>query len=265
MWSRIDLKFRGKSAFRKNYGRCVLVALILMLLLADGSSSGSGVNNRNQNDSSGNYSVSIGDNQIHYSLPFGLNQNVEFSASNIVGNIFQAIWWFVSTGFMLVIAVVVLFFGILVSNPMEVGGCRFFVENASVSQDPTGVGEILFSFKSGYYGKTVVTMLLRNLYIFLWGLLFIIPGIIKSYEYRMIPYLLADAPDLSREEAFKISKELMDGQKMNAFVLDLSFIGWKLLSACTCGLLGIFYVNPYQHATNAELFLELKREYFGQR
>lgn len=108
-------------------------------------------------------------------------------------------------------------------------------------------------------------MFCRDLFVSLWSLLFVIPGIIKSYEYRMVPYLMADAPDLTRQEAFRISKDLMYGQKMNAFVLDLSFIGWQILSACTCGLLGVFYVNPYNNATNAELFLELKRQYFSAR
>ena len=67
------------------------------------------------------------------------------------------------------------------------------------------------------------------------------------------------------QEAFQISKQMMDGQKWAAFVMDLSFIGWSLLSVCTCGLLAIFYVNPYVQATNTELFLELKRQYFENR
>ena len=101
--------------------------------------------------------------------------------------------------------------------------------------------------------------------IFLWGLLFVIPGIVKSYEYRMVPYILAENPNLQMSEVFALSREMTMNQKMNIFVLDLSFIGWSLLSVCTCGLLAIFYVNPYVQATNAELFLELKRQYFANR
>ena len=66
------------------------------------------------------------------------------------------------------------------------------------------------------------------------------PGIIKSYEYRMIPYILAENPSINWREAFRLSKAMMDGQKWNTFVLDLSFIGWDLLSAVTGGLLGLF-------------------------
>jgi uncharacterized membrane protein len=151
---------------------------------------------------------------------------------------------------------------IFLLNPLEVGGCRFFMENSEYQ--PT-VGRLGYAFQNGMYGKTVLTLFLRKLFIGLWTLLLIVPGIVKSYEYRMVPYLLADDPNMTRQDAFRLSKELMYGQKWDTFVLDLSFIGWSLLSVCTCGLLAIFYVNPYVQATNAELFLELKRQYFANR
>ena len=73
---------------------------------------------------------------------------------------------------------------------------------------------MLSGFQNGTYGKTVWTLFLMKLYTFLWSLLLIIPGIVKSYEYRMVPYLLADCPDLSTEDAFRISREMMDGEKI---------------------------------------------------
>ena len=85
-------------------------------------------------------------------------------------------------------------------------------------------------------------------------LLFIIPGIVKSYEYMMIPYLLAEHPEMTRQEAFAESKQMMDGNKWDAFVLDLSFIGWTLLGVCTFGILLVFYVEPYIYLTRAELY-----------
>lgn len=157
-----------------------------------------------------------------------------------------------------VIFVVALVIGFALSafltNILEVGGCRFFIKNA---EEKATVAEFAYGFKNNYMNMVGV-MFLRTLYTFLWSLLFIIPGIIKSYEYRMIPYIMAENPDISSEEAFRISKEMMDGNKWDAFVLDLSFIGWDLLSILTCGILSIFYVNPYRYATNAELYLELK-------
>nr|DAM70348.1 MAG TPA: Protein of unknown function (DUF975) [Caudoviricetes sp.] len=83
-------------------------------------------------------------------------------------------------------------------------------------------------------------------------------GIVKSYEYMMIPYLLAEHPEMTRQEAFAESKRMMDGNKWNAFVLDLSFIGWTLLGICTVGILLVFYVEPYIYLTHAELYHALK-------
>ena len=97
-------------------------------------------------------------------------------------------------------------------------------------------------------------MFFRDLYTVLWTLLLIIPGIVKSYEYQMIPYLLAENPQMTKEQAFAESKRMMTGQKWRAFVLDLSFIGWNILSALTLGILGIFYVQPYMDATHAALY-----------
>ena len=104
-------------------------------------------------------------------------------------------------------------------------------------------------------------MLLSGLFIFLWGLLFIIPGIIKSYSYRMVPYILRDEPELSPMEVISRSRDMMNGQKLNAFILDLSFIGWALLTALTCGLAGIFYVGPYKAGTDAALYDAVKADY----
>lgn len=96
-------------------------------------------------------------------------------------------------------------------------------------------------------------MVLRDVFIFLWSLLFLIPGVIKHYSYRMVPYILADDPEIGAMDAITLSRQMMDGHKWNTFVLDLSFLGWDLLSALTLGLLGVFYVNPYkvQHQRRA--------------
>ena len=94
------------------------------------------------------------------------------------------------------------------------------------------------------------------LYTFLWSLLFIIPGIVKSYSYAMTPYILLDRPELSATDAIKESEKMMNGHKMELFILDLSFIGWILLSMLTCGIL-VLYVEPYMMATKSAFYLEL--------
>ena len=154
----------------------------------------------------------------------------------------------------LVVLAVVILLQVFIFNPLEVGCKRFFMRNL---QEPAMVGNIGYAFDSNYK-NTAKTMFFVNLYTTLWSLLFVIPGIVKSYEYKMIPYLLAENPDMTKEQAFEESRRMMQGQKWNTFVLDLSFIGWKILSGMTLGILGIFYVTPYYYATHAALYEKLR-------
>lgn len=121
-----------------------------------------------------------------------------------------------------------------------------------------GIGTILYAYRSGNMINVVFVQLLQAVKTFLWTLLLVIPGIVKGYEYRMIPYILAENPGIDQRRAFELSRIMMTGQKWNAFVLDLSFFLWYLLGAVTCGLASIFYVNPYIAATNAELYAVLR-------
>ena len=142
------------------------------------------------------------------------------------------------------------FFNIFVGYPVLVGMNRFFMENRVSGSK---VERIFWVFKSGKYLNAVKIMFLMNLKIFLWSLLFIIPGIIKSYQYYMIPYILAENPGMDSERAFEISKEMTDGEKFDIFWLGLSFIGWILLGTLACGI-GVLFVEPYIQATFAELY-----------
>lgn len=81
----------------------------------------------------------------------------------------------------------------------------------------------------------------------------------------MIPYILAENPKIERKKAFKLSKEMMKGNKWKTFILDLSFLGWELLSIFTFGLLNIFYINPYKVATTVELYEVLKKQIISQK
>ena len=110
-----------------------------------------------------------------------------------------------------------------------------------------------------HYVNIVLTMFLRDLFTTLWSLLLVVPGIVKHYEYLMVPYIIAENPAMDYKEAFQISKQMMDGNKWDAFVLDLSFIGWTLLGVCTFGILLVFYVEPYIYLTRAELYHALKK------
>lgn len=108
------------------------------------------------------------------------------------------------------------------------------------------------------YGKAVGTMFVKELYVFLWSLLFIIPGIIKGYAYSMVPYIIYENPNLTPNQAIKMSEKMTDGYKGDLFVFYLSYIGWNLLSAITGGLVGLLYVNPYIGVAHAGVYEELK-------
>lgn len=145
--------------------------------------------------------------------------------------------------------------GILVFSVLEVSGCRFFMENVSTKAKLDRIG---FGFTSGNYGTIVVAQLLRRIFIALWSLLLVVPGIMKAYSYCLVPYILADRTDVTASEALRISEEMMYGKRMEMFMLDLSFIGWHILTGLTGGILGVFYVNPYIQATKAEVYLRLR-------
>ena len=242
MWNRIALKEDSKSLLRLNYWPFVLVAFIHMIVSGSGAdglagrSSRAGVSSRHDlfRDSYYGYDeYRVVNELVRFVLPF-----LGLALVTVLG-----MW------------VVMIVVSIFVLNPLEVGCKRYMTMAREVKPQFQEMG---FAFKN-CYGNIVKTMFFKNLYIFLWSLLFVIPGFVKSYEYRMIPYLLAEYPDMAPDEAFRISREMMTGNKWETFVLDLSFFGWNILSAITLGLTGIFYSAPYQMLTNSALYLTLKK------
>lgn len=113
----------------------------------------------------------------------------------------------------------------------------------------------LFS-KFDYFGAGFCQAFLRGLYVFLWSLLFIIPGIVAGYSYAMTPFIMSEHPDMPASEAIRASKELMYGHKGELFWLDLTFIGWSLLSALTLNL-GNLWLNPYRNAAYAAFYCDI--------
>lgn len=162
-------------------------------------------------------------------------------------------------GFVAVAALLGFIYQIFVGNLITVGKNRFFINSRETEQS---VGVIFHNFKQGRYLSSVLTMFLYRLFIGLWTLLFIIPGVIKTYEYYFMPYIIADQPDITYKDAFAISKEMTSGLKMDIFVLELSFIGWYILSVFTCGI-GLLFISPYVEATRAELYICLKARRLG--
>jgi uncharacterized membrane protein len=116
----------------------------------------------------------------------------------------------------------------------------------------------LFS-KFDYFGTGFAQRFLRSLYVLLWSLLFVIPGVIKEYGYSMTPFILAEHPNLTASQAISLSEDMMDGHKAELFFLDLSFIGWSFLSALTLNL-GNIALNPYKNAARAAFYRQLQAE-----
>lgn len=116
-----------------------------------------------------------------------------------------------------------------------------------------------FSLGFDNWIHNVLGMLLTSVFIFLWSLLFLIPGIIKCFSYAMTPYILIEHPEMSVNKAIDESIYLMDGHKFDYFYLGLSFIGWIILSIMSFGI-GFIWLIPYMQTTMAAFYADLKKE-----
>lgn len=225
--NRKDLKQAGKTLFKKNYWHSVLVGLLMLL------GSGAGISiSTSSGTSDMSFENLIGDADLEFFLesPF-------FTILSFAG-----------------IAITIL--SIFIFSPLRCGGIRYFLKsrkNQSVELD-----EVVQNFRDKTFLNIAKVTFIKNLFITLWMLLFIIPGFIKVFEYWAIDFILAVRPDIDRKEAHRLSKILMDGNKWELFVLELSFFGWNILSLFTFGLLNIFYVNPYMQATFVEFFSDIR-------
>ncbi len=149
--------------------------------------------------------------------------------------------------------------GIFGTNPLNLGlsnSLKLFVKDSDTQTIPN---MFKMGFGGGRYWRNVLGMFLMGLFTFLWTLLFIIPGIIKSYAYAMTPYILVDNPELSPNEARLKSIEIMRGHKWKYFGLQLSFIGWFLLCILSLGV-GFIWLMPYVRTSYAAFYLNLKEE-----
>ena len=326
MWTRQEVKRKGKTAFFASYWKFVLVALIIGAVSGGAGGVSSGFSSASANmgsafgnmgsykaddqdfdlddepdlnidgvDESGSAHISIDDGKISIN---GENTDGDFDVNIDNGKVTIngtsedgekidfALDPRMSTvvidgkeidiakptaaavaGIVIAVAIVVALISLIVGaftialdifvlNPIEYGTQKFLRKAQNGNES---LGTVFNGFKDGYR-NIVKVMFFRDLFIFLWSLLFIIPGIVKSYEYRMVPFILSENPGMSKDEALKASSRMMYGQKWKTFVLDLSFIGWNLLSLLTLGILGVFYVAPYAHSTNAALYETLKSE-----
>lgn len=232
MWNRKDLKTNAKALLKANYWKVVVASLMLAVCAGSGTAASS----KNASEQ-GTWEKFVSEISKIDAETLFLGTAVIFSVIAVA-------------------LVADLVISLFVLNPLEVGAQKLLI---NCRDDKAEFGDIVSFFKNSYL-NIIGIVFLRDIFIALWSMLFVIPGIIKVYEYRMIPYILAEHPEMSRKEVFAKSKEMMKGNKWNTFVLDLSFIGWHILGICTCGIGEIFYVAPYHNLTSAELYHKLKSQ-----
>ena len=238
MWTRKELKTKAKEALKRNYWKVVLVS-VLVILLSGGFSYGF----------SGGSGGSSPQEEISEMQEMTTSSATEaLSSADLIIIVIVAIVIF-TVVFCIVFAIAYAIAALLY-NPVLVGVNRFMLKSVD---DRAEVKEIAYAFDHSYM-NVVKTMFFKDLYVFLWTLLFVIPGVYKKYQYRMVPYIMAEHPEMNYKEALELSKNMMDGEKWHAFVLDLSFVLWHVLGMITCGILEVFYIAPYQYLTNAELY-----------
>lgn len=223
VWTRSELKRRAKEVLKKNYWKAFLISLVIAL--AQGSSGGS--SQGGEGSASPNQAVS------------------DFVLANLIVIIIAGI------GIIILSIALRVFLG----YPLEVGGRKYFVQSA---QGRDNKGCFKFAFRKENYTGIIMTMLRRSIQNILWFLLLIIPGLIKYYSYSMVPYILADNPNVGSKRAIEISRKITEGHKLNMFVLDLSFLGWYILGLLAL-FVGVLFVLPYYNATYSELYLVLRQ------
>ena len=149
------------------------------------------------------------------------------------------------------------FLSIFVLGPLSYGYYVSFL-NSKRTGEVVRIENLFDGFKD--YARVFLTNLLQSIYIVLWTLLLIVPGIIKSISYSQTFFVLKDNPELKNNAAIERSMAMMDGHKMEYFCLILSFIGWLLLGILTLGI-GLLWVNPYIATATAHFYEYVKEDY----
>lgn len=221
-WTRSQLKQQAKDVLKRSYWMAFAICLVAGILGGGGGG---------------------------FSFNFS-NSSDLFSGQ--AGSSFPMQWVAVFLSIFAGIFAITLAISIFVSNPVTVGMSRWFNHNCRHAKYPD-FGLLFSAFRKETYLKTVGAMAWYSLVIFLWSLLFIIPGIVAGYRYYFVPWILADNPHIHYKRAMELSKNMTMGHKGQIFVLSLSFLGWIFLGVLACGV-GVLFVTPYIIATDAELY-----------
>lgn len=231
-----DFRMIAREALRGKWTMSVIAGLIASLL---GGLGAEGPEVKLNIDAEGaNVNLAYA-SQVILSTDGGLNEHLgAFLAGSAIYIVIAAI----------ILAVIYFVLG----SVIEVGYARFNLELVNREEQKL---ESMFAYFQ-YWKTTAVTKFLKGLYILLWSLLFVVPGIIASYSYAMTGYILAEHPELTADEALIRSKEMMEGNRFRLFCLQISFIGWSILCMFTFGI-GNLWLIPYRQAATTVFYREI--------
>ena len=199
--------------------------------------------------------TSSGGPKINFNIDLGSSEALAYNFALPDSGFFASRLWMILSGFLLLILIIALALGIvyfILASFVGVGYAKFNLD--LVDKKDTGFNTLFAYFSN--WKTTAITSLLKTVYVLLWTLLFIIPGIVASYSYAMTNYILAETPELTASEALKKSKELMSGNRWRLFCLHFSFIGWDILAGITFTI-GYLWLNPYKQAAVAAFYREI--------
>lgn len=232
-----DFRRIARDSLKGKWAIAVIAGLIAMLF-GGISSSGPELNFQyNENGATVNLEIA---NQTVYSTTQGVTPELK---GVIVGGAVYII--------IIALAFAVIFF--ILGSIIKVGYSKFNLDLVERMKEPE-IGTLF-----GYFGNwktAAMAELLQTVYVVLWSLLFIIPGIIASYSYAMTGYILAENPNMVPSEAIERSKEMMEGNRWRLFCIQFSFIGWSLLCTLTLGI-GNLWLTPYRQAASAAFYREV--------
>ena len=189
------------------------------------------------------------------------NETIRAEArARLGGNLFGETWLYalcLSLGVSIVLSIASSFFiGIVLFGPAAFSLAYIYLGLVR-GKDKIDFTDVTQGFLNGQFVRSFLLWLLQNVFLMLWSLLLVVPGIIKSYSYRLSMYIAADRPELSPTECITESRRMMDGHKWQAFCLDFTMFLWTLVGSCACGI-GTLWVTPYWEASNAAFYEAVK-------
>jgi len=231
-----DFRRTARDALKGRWTGAVITGLVAAIL---GGASSTGVNL--------NFNINYKNNELQGGFDVG---QITYDLERFSG-LLPAVLGVVSVVFLFAVAIGFAYY--ILGSIVSVGYSRYNLTLLQREREPE-TGELFAYFK---HWKTIaVTGLLRWLYTFLWSLLFVIPGIVASYSYAMVPYILTQEPQLPAQQALERSRQMMNGNRWRLFCLHFSFLGWGILNLFTLGI-GSLWLIPYTKAAETEFFREL--------